>query len=97
MEIAGWFSVLIGVVLLTWSSHDLISGNRGRRVPYWTRAHQTPSRSIWLRVMGVIFLIASVTMLSATLGYWSAAVVLGAFVPGTALIALHNRRLAAHA
>lgn len=97
MEITGWLSMLVGVVLLTWSSNVLISGNRGRRVPYWTRADQTPSRSIWLRVLGVILLIAGVTMLSATLGYWSAAVVLGAFVPGTALIALHNRRLVAHA
>ena len=97
MEIAGWLSVLVGVGLLTWSSHMVNSDNAGRRVPYWTKADHTSSRSIWLRVLGVIFLIVGVAMLSATLGYWSAAVVLAAFAPGTALIALHNRRLAEHA
>ncbi|QEW03494.1 hypothetical protein [Microbacterium lushaniae] len=94
MEIVGWLSVLIGVVLLTWSSRIVNLANAGRQVPYWTKPDETPKRSIWMRVLGVFFLLVGVFMFTATLGYWSVAVVLAGFAPGTALIALHNRQLA---
>ncbi|WP_157428061.1 hypothetical protein [Agromyces salentinus] len=88
---AAWLSAIIGVGLLTWSVVVVSRANAGDELPYWTNAARTPRRSMGLRVAGVALVILGTGLLSPTLSYWAVAIVVGAFLPGIALMIWHNQ------
>ena len=86
-------SIIFGMGLLTWSAMLLSAANGTQRLSVWARPEHTPRRSMATRAAGAGFVVFGAILLAPAIGVGSTVLGMTTFVPGSVIIAMHNRRL----